>query len=143
TLKDMGLDSWTSNVHAGDAVSLTLDYFKGDYRPIGDTMVQHLSTMSKSLYNGNIPRMQTNIRPFEPLSAQYAYDQLNRIIEADYAYYTNEDTALTATADYYSHYGYDPDGNLQSLLRHGNNPTAQLMDSINYYYESGHNNRLR
>lgn len=141
--KDMGEDGAASSVgiHPPDAVALSLDYFKGDYKPIGDTAVTHIEALGKNLYNGNIPRATTSIIPFPDLKSQYTYDQLNRIVRADYAYMNRADAVLTNTADYYSSYAYDPDGNLKKLVRNGNspNPAMKQMDSLKYYYGSYNN----
>ncbi|KAA5532228.1 hypothetical protein F0919_15630 [Taibaiella lutea] len=133
---DMGEDAIGNSVHANDAVALTLDYFKGDYKPIGDTAVMHIAAMGKNMYNGNIPRATTSILPFPDLASTYTYDQLNRIVRADYANMSRATADLTTTADYYSSYAYDPDGNLKKLVRNGNNPSHQQMDSMRYYYGS-------
>jgi len=138
TAKDMGADGKMSSVHAQDAVALTLDYFKGDYKPIGTTAVTNIAAPGKSLYNGNIPRANTAIVPFQNLNARYTYDQLNRIVRADYAN-TSPTATLTNTADYYSSYAYDPDGNLKKLVRNGNKPATQQMDSMVYKINSANN----
>ena len=146
TTKDMGGDATANSVHAKDAVALSLDYFKGDYRPIGNTAVTHIADPSRNMYNGNIPRATTAIAPFPTLNTNYVYDQLNRIIKAQYAYVNPYDASLSNTADYYSKYAYDPDGNLQKLVRNGNavGGSSQLMDSMQYHYQPGaYNNRLQ
>ncbi len=144
--KDMGGDAMGNSVHARDAVALSLDYFKGDYRPIGGTPVTHIADPSRNMYNGNIPAATTAITPFPALSTSYVYDQLNRIIKAQYAYVNPYDATTTNTADYYSKYAYDPDGNLQKLVRNGNavGGNTQLMDSMEYHYQpNAFNNRLQ
>ncbi len=37
TLRDMGKDAISNSIYANDAVAFSLDYFNGDYRPIGKT----------------------------------------------------------------------------------------------------------
>jgi RHS repeat-associated protein len=136
SLVDMGLDGKGSSnsIHAYDAAALTLDYFKGDYRPIGTTPVTHIAAPTKSLYNGNIPRATTALRPFQDLASNYTYDQLNRIVRTDYSNMSRSDASLTNTADYYSSYAYDMDGNLNKLVRYGNKPGNLMMDSLVYRY---------
>jgi RHS repeat-associated protein len=134
SLKDMGRDAVGNSIHAFDAVALTLDYFKGDYKPIGDSLVTHISSPLKSMYNGNIPRATTSLIPFPDLASTYTYDQLNRIVRADYANLNRQDATLTNTANYYSKYAYDPDGNLKKLVRNGNKTATLLMDSLVYRY---------
>ncbi|MFA6057866.1 MAG: RHS repeat-associated core domain-containing protein [Taibaiella sp.] len=142
TAKDMGADATGNSIHAKDAVALSLDYFKGDYRPIGTTAVTHIADPAKNMYNGNIPRATTSVAPFPSLNTNYVYDQLNRIIKAQYAYVNPYDGQLDNTADYYSKYAYDPDGNLQKLVRNGNSvgTGTQMMDSLEYKYPNGQNN---
>jgi hypothetical protein len=138
--KEMGGDGLAGSpneIYAPDAAALSLDYFKGDYKPIGTDTVTYLSSLGKSLYNGNIPRATTSIIPFPDLKSQYTYDQLNRIVRADYAYMNRASAALTNTADYYSSYAYDPDGNLKKLVRNGNKAGNLQMDSLLYYYQNG------
>lgn len=144
---DMGLDSFKNDVHAYDAVATTLDYFKGDYKPIGTTAVTHTAAPSRNLYNGNISRKSSSILPFRALMANYTYDQLNRIKYSNYdsmAPIVAGIAALGAIKDYRSSYNYDADGNITKLLRRGNKTADSLiMDSLTYYYESpGYNNRL-
>jgi len=135
---DMGGDGAGSSVHAPDAAALSLDYFTGDYKPIGNVPLTHLSPANKSLYNGNIPRATTAILPFEDLQSRYTYDQLNRLMKAEYSVMNRQDSALAATPNYYNHYAYDPDGNLQRLVRRGNLSTT-LMDTLIYHYAAGNN----
>jgi hypothetical protein len=134
SLKDMGRDDAGTSIHAYDAMALSLDYFKGDYKPIGDVPVIHTTMPVKSMYNGNIPRATTSLISFPDLASTYTYDQLNRIVRADYANLSRTDAALTNTANYYSKYAYDPDGNLKKLVRNGNQSGNLLMDSLMYRY---------
>jgi len=139
SMKDPSLDYFANNGHAKDIASVSLDYFDGDYKPIGGsqaTAANNLRSLSKSLYNGNIPRMQTNIAPFDPMSAYYTYDQLNRLLKAEYEYYDNYDaTKYSSTEDYYTAYDYDKDGNIRSLVRYGDASIGK-MDSIMYRYQA-------
>jgi hypothetical protein len=134
SLKDMGKDAAGNSIHAYDAVALSLDYFKGDYKPIGDIPVTHTTAPLKSMYNGNIPRATTSLIPFPDLASSYTYDQLNRIVRADYAGLNRSNATLTNTANYYSKYAYDPDGNLKKLVRNGNQAGNLMMDSLMYRY---------
>jgi RHS repeat-associated protein len=146
TTYDMGADAAGNSVHAHDAVALSLDYFKGDYKPIGNVQVKRTQPPLKNMYNGNIPQASTAIAPFPALSTAYVYDQLNRILKAQYAYVNPYNAELSNTADYRSTYAYDPDGNLKKLVRNGNavGSATQLMDSLSYHYvPGGLNNQLR
>ncbi|MBL7705486.1 MAG: hypothetical protein JNM21_08035 [Taibaiella sp.] len=140
--KDMGNDAIGNSSHASDAVALSIDYFNGDYKPIGNTPATNAAPNIKSLYNGNIPRTSAGIKPFDNLSTAYTYDQLNRILKADYAQLL-PDAQLVPTQQFYNSYAYDPDGNLQKLVRNGNHTGTLAMDSIVYRYTAGNqNNRL-
>jgi RHS repeat-associated protein len=133
-----------NSIHARDAFAMSLDYFNGDYRQIGNTQVTYLAAADKNLYNGNIARSNTAITPFANLSTKYNYDQLNRLKKADYSTVDAINHTLAGISDYSSRYRYDADGNLLALQRKGNDlgSMAQMMDSFRYYYEP-QTNRLR
>ncbi|MES2701538.1 MAG: RHS repeat-associated core domain-containing protein [Bacteroidota bacterium] len=133
---DMGVDGSMASISAYDAVAHTIDYFRGDYNAITGRQVQHVAPVARSLYNGNIARQTVAMDSFVKLNKQYVYDQLSRIISADYAHVDPATGALAGVADYHSRYGYDKDGNIQKLLRYGNDQGsgAQPMDSMSYYY---------
>ncbi|MCD6011792.1 MAG: hypothetical protein K0Q79_1654 [Flavipsychrobacter sp.] len=133
---DMGSDGLFGGVNqvtAKDAVAHTIDYFNSDYKPITSHSVQHVTPVSLSLYNGNISRQTMAIDTFRKLNKQYMYDQLNRIHSATYASVDPVYNTLTGLTDFRSNYSYDADGNLQTLVRYGNNG---LMDSLSYSYSS-------
>lgn len=144
---EMGLDSFGNNVHAYDAAATAINYFKGDYKPIGGQEVTHTAEPTRSLYNGNISRLSSDLLPFKPLMANFTYDQLNRI---KYAVYDSMSpivsgvSSLNAIPAYKSMYDYDPDGNITRLIRRANKPgAAMIMDSMRYKYAAiGSNNRL-
>ena len=135
TLLDMGGDAATT-INAKDAVAHTIDYFKNDYKPITAWQMSHVPDATRNLYNGNIVRQTVAIGEFQRLHKQYVYDQLNRIRSANYAAVSAADNTLTALTDYHNNYSYDADGNLQTLIRYGNNAGsgAQIMDSLFYTY---------
>jgi RHS repeat-associated protein len=135
---DMGQDG-TVTINAKDAVAYSIDYFKNDYKPITSWGANHVVPDSLSLYNGNIARQTMNIEGFQRLNKLYIYDQLNRIHSASYAAVSPVDNTLQKLTDYRNNYSYDPDGNITSLLRYGNNlgSGAQLMDSLTYHYGTG------
>ena len=140
---DMGKDGYNVSLVARDAVAYTIDYFTNDYKPVLDSL-QHTAPVSLSLYNGNISRQAVAIDTFQRLNKQYIYDQLNRIHNASYATIDPSTGALTTISDYASHYDYDADGNLQSLVRYAGNTGsgAPQMDSLIYQYSSPGNNKL-
>ena len=143
---DMGLDGVAKSTMANDAAGTTLDYFRGDYRPIGDTAVTHLAAQSRGLYNGNIARQTTEIIPFQTLTANYQYDQLNRLKTADYASVDPANVAMTANiplanvTSYKSSYSFDADGNITKLARYGLAPNtgtpAAKIDDFTYTYNT-------
>lgn len=145
---DMGKDAVGNSLHANDATATVLDYFKGDYRPIGQTALIHQATQNKSLYNGNIARQTTGILPFPTLNTNYTYDQLNRLKVAEYGNVNNATAAITAINQYYNNYNYDQDGNLTLLGRSGGdggspNQNAIPMDDLRYQYSgNGTDNKL-
>lgn len=143
---DMGEDGSLTSITAMDAVAHTLDYFNGDYSAITGRQLQHTTLPVRNLYNGNIARQTMAIDTFIKLNKQYIYDQLNRIIKADYAVVDPATGALTGIADFHSRYAYDWDGNIQTLLRYGNSTPAlggpAVMDSLTYNYPSVHDDKL-
>jgi RHS repeat-associated protein len=130
TTLDMGGDGKSNTITPKDAFATVIDYYKGDYIPIGNTPVSTLPQQSKSLYNGNIARQTTDLAPFSALTAQYTYDQMNRIRKASYAQLQNN--VLNFNSWYASAYKYDLDGNIQQLVRREG--TGTLMDSMKYSY---------
>ena len=87
---DMGSDG-DNNPVAKDVFGYMLNYFNGDYYPIGGNVSWHakLNPNTSSflsgpddLFNGNIRSMSTSIESFMadgPMGYMYKYDQLNRI----------------------------------------------------------------
>ena len=115
----------------------------------------------KGLFNGNISGMIVDIPAMasdrlninDPLIANaYQYDQLNRIIQsqphryASGSWQSRSTTATTSGAggEYDTWYQYDPNGNIQNLVRWGSTsistgtPTGDLL-----YTYSAHQNRLQ
>lgn len=144
---------------ARDAYKLGLHYFDdgtyADYIPVnaptgfipGNALP---NAQQNDLYNGNISGMAVSIRKITtqaaagaayagPLLYNYKYDQLNRINSMD-AWAANGSFAPTGTApmaDYSERVGYDPNGNIMRLVRHGTtgNGGALAMDSLTYRYK--------
>ncbi len=140
SLADMGRDGSRSTITPRDAYATTLDYFVGDYKPIGYTPLSKLANSNKSIYNGNIARQSNDVAPFGGLTTVYTYDQMNRIRKAKYAA-TKLDTVLMFNNWYASAYKYDMDGNLRELMR--KEGTGITMDSMQYEYANpGRNNKL-
>ncbi len=158
--RDMGQDGHHSSPlnFASDVFGFTLGYYQGDYKPIdnnyyntaiafmANTANSPLGVANNNLYNGNISHMVTAVKPLmannKPMATVYRYDQLNRITRMET--YTNVNNTTnswnsgTASADYLSTFGYDPNGNIMRLYRAGLS-TATPMDSLTYKYYPGSN----
>jgi RHS repeat-associated protein len=152
-LFDIGQDGKTSGslpIVGRDAYGYMLDYYVGDYKPIGQQAFS-LNTFTspsptpatgfKSLYNGNIGGMVTNIRQLNtPQYTYYHYDQLNRIKRME-ALHGQNAAANTWTFGlrfngYIESFTYDPNGNIKTLSRNSN--VAQI-DDLTYNYLAGTN----
>jgi hypothetical protein len=165
--REMGLDgnNTTNNpnrYNGRDEYGFILQYYAGDYAAAGGSAAETfvaaktgsgIATNTSDLFNGNIAMMTTAIGKFmwvdkKPLGASYRYDQLNRIISADY--YTNINAGTnawqtgSATTEWHNRFTYDADGNILTQVRHASNILNQgvALDSLNYTYYSG-TNRLR
>ncbi|MCP9751013.1 DUF6443 domain-containing protein [Ferruginibacter sp. HRS2-29] len=160
---DMGTDG-TGLLHplvARDAYGYSLNYFNGDYKPIGgNSAFTRLSlplpvdastgiSTGYSLYNGNIAAMAVNIPKLgTPKVYGYRYDQLNRIKRMDAINgMSAADTTITPvrTANYHEEVKYDPNGNILGYLRNGTteNGGPLEMDSLNYEYIANTNKLKR
>ncbi|MBI3136212.1 MAG: hypothetical protein HYZ14_16175 [Bacteroidetes bacterium] len=157
--KDLGEDGHTSGLdkYSGqDAYGYYLGYFSGDYSNIGTTdnfaNTDYLVTQNGtfgSLYNGNITHMVTALKdineaPIAITGNIYKYDQLQRISNmnvyqvapsviytTDYATNGFNSTSAIYSDAYHEAYTYDANGNIQTLLRYGNN-AALVMDNFTY-----------
>ncbi|XZF15207.1 polymorphic toxin type 43 domain-containing protein [Chitinophagaceae bacterium MMS25-I14] len=127
---DQGGDGRNNAITPTDVFSTGINYFAGDYKPIGNTQLSNLPQQTKSLYNGNIARQTNGITPFAPLTTQYTYDQLNRIRYANNG--TIQNNVITFNNWYASSYKYDMDGNIKQLVRR--NGTGTVMDTMVYKY---------
>lgn len=145
--QDMGRDGNNLFGTSADAFGFTLDYFKGDYTPIG-TIGAFLNSSqgpqnNLELYNGNIKQMTTALMDLDEnsLVAQlnhYSYDQLNRIKSMKA---TEMAAGSVARLGHNSTYSYDRNGNLTSLNRDAIDNAGDLrqMDRLEYFYENGNN----
>lgn len=158
---DIGKDGAPSgNGVARDAFGYSLNYFYGDYKPIGTgsggfnapfvSVTNSLSASSdgtvlgKDLFNGNIKAMMVNIPKLgEAKLYGYRYDQLNRIKAMNSFNGFNNNTNLfsssnnpTVTEDYRERVTYEPNGNIKKYVRHGAAPLSGgvTMDSLSYGY---------
>ena len=152
---DIGNDGKTGSPNAlvtRDAYSFSLNYFGNDYKPINNTISgtftaipNNLAATSdglnvgKDLFNGNIRAMLVNVPQLgEAKLYGYRYDQLNRLVAMNtYNAFNNATNLFTGntpaiTQDYKERVTYDPNGNILSYLRNGDN--AQPMDDLHYNY---------
>jgi hypothetical protein len=80
---DMGHDADVNGLNASvakDAYGFSLDYFAGDYRPIGSVQNPAIETpVVNMLYNGNIAGATYSSAALKPKTVGYTYDydQLN------------------------------------------------------------------
>ncbi|WP_143306612.1 RHS repeat domain-containing protein [Chitinophaga vietnamensis] len=145
---DMGNDGAQGGITAKDAYGYALHYFgDNDYKPV--TTVRPFAASGnvlKPLYNGNIGAMSVNVpKAGEPLLYAYKYDVLNRIIAMDA--HRNLDTAANVwtpiqVGDFRERISYDPNGNILTYQRNGNNTWAGKpleMDRMAYNYMPGTN----
>ncbi|WP_436489806.1 RHS repeat domain-containing protein [Chitinophaga sp. ARDCPP14] len=150
---DMGRDGDPSGTRlhfAKDVASYTLDYFQGDYTPIGKpptvTNPFALKWESKTadiagqdLYNGNIARSELALKGINggnPIGYSYRYDQLNRLRTmrqhtlAGGA--TTWEMGTTPPTPYAEDITYDASGNILTYNR--NNMSGAPMDRLTYNY---------
>jgi RHS repeat-associated protein len=173
--KDIGLDGFSGNNRlpvARDAYAYSLDYYVGDYKPIGPgtgapsaldtrafvlTWAAVLKTeVGRDLFNGNIARTTMALKRVSdnPVGYIYRYDQLNRLkAMRQHPLNTGATTWRSATAQksFMEDVTYDGNGNILTYGRNGNkvssSSTVKDMDDLSYVYArdaSGNllNNRL-
>lgn len=154
-----GHQTLSANPHAmvaRDAYGFVLDYFNGDYTPVGGNVIKtrpdvpagcdyHSFPLQNGLYNSNIVRMTTalmspdeNIMPV--LGNGYRYDQLNRMVK----HRTFEKSNMHMSGQYSfagvsentkwsTDYTYDANGNILTLRRY-NQTGAAYTDNLTYNY---------
>ncbi len=151
----LGGGGGNSNI-ARDVFGYSLNYFGGDYKPIGGASADPFTggtfgltgtggdKVANELFNGNIAAMFVNIPKLGNAQLYgYKYDQLNRIKNMDaFEGFNNATNSFTTTAQPTSAYketiSYDPNGNIKHYLRNGD--AARLpMDNMIYTYKPGTN----
>jgi RHS repeat-associated protein len=154
-IQDMGQDgnanantvgySTQNKATAPDVFSYWLSYQSQDYTPIANGQAYipnaiaslqtgNYHTQPANLYNGNIRSMYTNIQPFGGLGMHYRYDQLNRF--KSQTAFDIESQTPSANAAYSMKMKYDPNGNIQSLLRNGTVANPAMDDLFYIYYNN-------
>ncbi|PSL24497.1 RHS repeat domain-containing protein [Chitinophaga ginsengisoli] len=152
---DMGGDGASTSSVAKDVYGLALHYYGArDYKPIGSTARPFADPGTvggnfKPLFNGNIAGISQNISSVgSPLMYNYTYDVLNRIAGMQAVKgldKTNNTWTPVVLPDFKEDISYDPNGNIRTYLRKGNNTFAGqplAMDSLTYNYTSGTNKLL-
>ena len=160
---DPGADGKISAIPNGlvgrDAFGLELGYYTNDYIAIGSAnnisikTGSDIGTANVDLFNGNIShtvtsipniaQWQTGTLTADASAKLYRYDQLNRIKTSRYYNNFNLSTndwnrGMGVPNQYYTGYSYDPNGNILTLRRNGNNATLN-MDQMTYNYINGTN----
>lgn len=146
-----------SNSNVGrDVYGFSLNYFNGDYKPVGGSSLNTFTSgtfnltntnttnnrVAAELFNGNIAAMAVNIPKLSAANVYgYKYDQLNRIVSMDA--FTGLDNVTnsftpTATANYKERVSYDANGNIKTYLRNGD-AARQAMDNMTYSYKANTN----
>ncbi|HWV69431.1 RHS repeat-associated core domain-containing protein, partial [Chitinophaga sp.] len=146
---DIGKDGAAGGITARDAFGFALHYFgDDDYKPANANVHPFAAAGSalKPLYNGNIGAMSVNIPKVRtPLMYAYTYDALNRLVGMNTSHNLNATTntwAPIAVQDFGETISYDPNGNILSYNRNGNQTWGGkplLMDNLQYHYIPGKN----
>jgi RHS repeat-associated protein len=163
---DMGGDDLQNTPSGGrgaDAFGFSLNYFYGDYKPIGlatpafnqpfTNVTNNLTAatdgvqLGKDLFNGNIRAMLVNIPSLgvggQPAALLYGYryDQLNRIKAMNsfsgFDNATNDfgtTNTPTITENYKERVTYDPNGNIKTYLRNGTTIGGTPLQMDNFDY---------
>jgi len=160
---EMGKDGLTGSptaTVAQDVMALSLDYYKGDYKPIGPTAIAFPlawnpgspTVAGQDLFNGNISRSTLALSKLEdgkPVGYSYGYDQLNRLLHMRQQPLTAGATTWGALPEtgpqpYKEDVTYDGNGNILTFLRNGQGSASSPleMDKLTYIYKTG-TNQLR
>ncbi|WP_143032150.1 hypothetical protein [Tenacibaculum sp. MAR_2009_124] len=141
---DFGKDGLANKV-GKDVYGYSLSYFNQDYKARKANAADYLKVTSsttlphstKDLYNGNIKAMVTNMQDLDNKALptaynHYQYDQLNRIKNMK-----SHLIGASGTTNIESSYGYDRNGNLETLTRTAlkSDGTTELMDNLSYEYD--------
>jgi RHS repeat-associated protein len=160
---DMGNDGVGNSLIARDAYGYSLNYFNGDYKPVGiatPAFAQPFVSITnslpaaadgvqlgKDLYNGNIRAMMVNIPKLAAAGGNggilygYRYDQLNRIKAMNsFGGFDNTTNKFgtsnipTVSENYKERVTYDPNGNIKSYLRNGEASQPNGIAMDNFTY---------
>ncbi len=157
--RDMGKDGnrvgeWRYGLFSEDAFGELVNYFEGDYSPIGSSATSFFperlgvlqSDFSRSLYCGTIQSTittsaQTAVGTQSTLAQAYSYDQAKRLRVAK-SMSTSGGVLDGAFSNAYAMtLDYDLNANIQRLTRSG--ADGALFDDVQYHYNSANGvNRL-
>ncbi len=125
---------WLKEINKVDNLQDDLFAFKINYND-ADT--------ATDLFNGNISETYWKTSTDnKKRKYDYKYDDLNRLLQADYSKQGN-----TAFNSYLEHLSYDKNGNIKTLLRNGGMDTdgyqfANPIDNLTYMYDTDNKNQL-
>jgi RHS repeat-associated protein len=125
---------WLKEINKVDNLQDDLFAFKINYND-ADT--------ATDLFNGNISETYWKTSTDnKKRKYDYKYDDLNRLLQADYSKQGN-----TAFNSYLEHLWYDKNGNIKNLLRNGGMDTdgyqfANPIDNLTYLYDADNKNQL-
>jgi RHS repeat-associated protein len=125
---------WLKSINDVNTIGNDLFAFKINYNE---------AETATPLFNGNIAETfwKTSTDNVQR-KYNYKYDDLNRLLQADYSKQGN-----TEFNSYLEHLTYDKNGNIQTLLRNGNRDTDGFqfenpIDNLTYLYDDTNKNQL-
>ncbi len=141
--------------HGRDVMAFSIGYFNNDYSPIGSGVAFPLNYQASppgtgtgvGLYNGNITHTTLALSKLNNGAVtgySYRYDQLHRLKQM--RMHTigsgNSWSNSNIVQDYQENVAYDGNGNILAYQRYGANPSAPMMDNLEYIYNRDANGRL-
>lgn len=151
SFQDPGKDGYGSGSHttvAPDAFGCMFNYYNNDFNRSGSDFNSSTTTYlypalgTSSLYTGFISGMVSNNSSSGnglnneglPMASLYTYDELGRLVTNTLSFYSPTHV-WNATNDYYEHFAYDKNGNIDTLKRNGYLSSGNLsMDEQVFNY---------
>ncbi len=134
---------WLKGINDVSNLGTDLFAFRINYNSLDN--LGDFDTQGTPLYNGNIAATYWKTASDDVLRKyNYNYDELNRLLEANYLKPQNASTP----DNYKEKLSYDKNGNIQTLLRNGNLDTdgaqaVNLIDDLVYTYDKNNKNLLK
>ena len=134
---------WLKGINDVSNLGTDLFAFRINYNTLDN--LGDFDTQGTPLYNGNIAATYWKSSSDNVLRKyNYNYDELNRLLEANYLKPQNASTP----DNYLEKLSYDKNGNIQTLLRNGNLDTdgaqaVNLIDDLVYTYDKNNKNLLK